>query len=501
MKITFISLFPDLTAFGLRSVASCLKREGFEVQLIFLPDPGFDKIQSTEERSRYSYPEKMMEQLETLARDSDLVGISLFTCYFPQAVLLSKRFRALKIPVLWGGKHPSAVPEESLKYADMVCVGEGEEAVLELADKMQKGKDYFNTQNFWFSTPEGIIRNPVRPLMKDLDSLPLIDYSFCPHHVWLKDKEAIEPLNDELLKRFLPRDPFSEGGRVYQTLSTRGCPYNCTYCYTFKGLYKDQQYVRQRSADNIIRELETIKNRYNFVTHISLCDDEFIAQKIEKLEEFSKKYKERIGLSLSCLGSPRTVNEEKIKILVNAGLRLIQMGIETVSENGKKVYERTIPNTRIMAAVETINKYRDNIIPEYDFIIDNPYETTEDILENIRFILKIPRPYHLNIFSLVLFPGTKLYQRALEGGTISNTEENYLKVYKNYEKRYLNLIFQLFNYRIPGHIIRAMISRPMVFLFETKGFGCILFFIRDVLKKTKFWRLLNRLRIIRAPHG
>ncbi|MBI3008510.1 MAG: B12-binding domain-containing radical SAM protein [Candidatus Omnitrophica bacterium] len=501
MKITFISLFPDLTAFGLRAVASFLKRENHEIQLIFLPDPDFDRIQSPEERSRYTYPETMMEQLEFLVKDSNLVGISLFTCYFPQAVLLTKRFKALKIPVLWGGKHPSAVPEGSLKYADIVCVGEGEEAVLELVSKMQRGKDYLNTQNFWFSTPEGIIKNPVRPLLKDLNSLPLMDYSFCPHYVWLKDKGTIEPLNDEILKRFLPRDPFSESGRVYQTLSTRGCPYNCTYCYTFKGLYKDPQYVRQRSVDNIIKELETIKKRYDFVTHISLCDDEFIAQKIEKLEEFSKKYKKRIGLSLSCLGSPRTVNEEKIKTLVNAGLCLIQMGIETVSENGKKVYERTIPNTRIMAAVETINKYRNSIIPEYDFIIDNPYETTEDILENIRFILKIPRPYHLNIFSLVLFPGTKLYQNAMESGAINNAEENYLKVYRNYEKRYLNLIFQLFNYPVPGSIMRFLISMPMVFLFETKGLGRFLFYIMDVLKKTNIRKFMDRFRAIRVPHG
>ncbi len=502
MKVTFFSPFPDINAFGLRTLAYYLHRGGHDIQIIFLPDPAFDKLRSVEERDRYAYPESLMEQVEKLAEGSDLVGVSVFTAYVVQAVQLSKRFKKLNVPVLWGGKHPSALPEESIKYADMVCIGEGEEAALELLDKMQKGVDYTDTRNFWFNLPDGSVKkNPVRPLTQDIDQFPIPNYTFCPHFIWLKDKGTVVPLDASIVEKFMLRDPFSKGreGRVYQTMMTRGCPFSCTYCYTFKSLYKGQRYVRHRDIEDVISEIEAVKKTYGFVTHVSLCDDEFLALDIEKIREFTEKYKSRIGLSLSCLASPLNTSDEKLALLADAGLCAIQMGIQTLSEAGKKVYRRNISNAKVMAAVESIHRYKGRVLPLFDFIIDNPYESKDDILETLRFITEMPRPYHLNLFSLTLFPGTELYQKALDDGLITKDEYS-MKVYRVYEKKYLNLIFQLLNYRIPIPVIKVLISKPAMAVFETKVVNTILFSTIGILRSTKILRFIKRLTGFRLPN-
>ncbi|MHA2283339.1 MAG: B12-binding domain-containing radical SAM protein [Promethearchaeota archaeon] len=492
MKLTFISPSNDLMAFGIRAIASYLNMKGFETQLFFLPDPTYENIRSLKERLNYTYPEKMLDQLKDLCRDSDLVGISLFSCYFPQAVQLSRMFQSLGIPVMWGGKHPSALPEKSLKYADMVCVGEGEYAVLELVDKMQRGKDYSTTQNFFFSTPNGIKRNAIRPLMMDLDQLPLPNYTFSPHYVWLKDKEVIAHLSTEILKDILAKDPLESNGRLYWTMASRGCSYNCTYCYTFKQLYKGQKYQRRRSIENLIRELEIIKEMYGYITHVIISDDDFISYSTDEIREFAQKYRERVGLHLSCNINPVNITKEKLELLVDAGLSMIQMGIQSVSTNGKRIYKRAIPNAKIMAAAEAVNSHKSKVFPMYDFIIDNPYETKNDILETLRFLLKLPKPRDLNLYSLIFLPGTEIYSKALSDGLLKESEINYVKVFKSHDIRYLNLIFFLAKCNVPRLVLNVLISKPAVLIFERKWFSYCLAHIIPLLKKIKIQRLLRK---------
>ena len=496
MKITFISPYPDLTGFGVRAIASFIEQEGFETQIIFLPDPVYEKMSSLQERIRYTYPDTMIEQLTALTKDHDLIGISLFSCYFPQAVHLSRVFKGLKKPVLWGGKHATAAPDVALAHADMVGLGEGEIPVLDLVSRMREGRDYFDTPGFWFASSKGVKRNPVGPLLTDLDELPLPNYNFCPHYVWLREEERIVPLDTQVLRNFFSKDPFAGAGGVYWTMSSRGCPFNCSYCYTYRKLYRGQRYVRRRSSENLIRELELVKKQYEFVTFVNICDDEFLSRDSEDIREFSWKYKERVGLPLSCLGSPLNVTEEKLGLLVDAGLSAIQMGVQTVSENGKKAFRRNIPTTKLKAAIGTINKFSSRLLPIYDFIIDNPYETKEDVLENLRFILTIPRPCHFHMFSLLFLAGTYLYQKGIEDGLIEESEENYVQVYRNYCIRYLNIVFMLVNVNTPRVILRILLCRPMVFIFErewfTRCFTPVMAAVRRVPIIKKF--LSNRLK-------
>lgn len=147
MKIILISPYPDITSFGIRTISAYLKQGGHQTKMIFLPDPYGDNIAYGIKR----YDERILDCLIPLCEDSDIIGITLMTNFFDGAVQITEKIkRKLVKPVIWGGIHPTVRPEECLKYADIVCIGEGEDAIQELLDNMQTGKPYDDTQNIWF---------------------------------------------------------------------------------------------------------------------------------------------------------------------------------------------------------------------------------------------------------------------------------------------------------------------------------------------------------------
>ena len=144
MKISLISIYPDVQSFGLRTISACLKKEGHDVDLFFL---------TREFRERYE--EKTMNDLLNLTKKSDLVGISLMSNFWDNAIQITRKVKQNhNIPVVWGGTHPTVRPDECLDHADMVCIGESEEAMIELTRKMEKGEYYYNVKGMGFKTNE-----------------------------------------------------------------------------------------------------------------------------------------------------------------------------------------------------------------------------------------------------------------------------------------------------------------------------------------------------------
>ncbi len=486
--ITLISPYPELSAFGIRSISSYLKKHGFKSRLIFLPDPEFE-IAATPDIS-YKYPDYVLNKVVELCRGSDLIGISFITYLFDRATQLTEKLkRDLTVPVIWGGKHASINPEEGLKYADIVCIGEGEEAMLELAEKIRSREDYTSVRSLQFKDKNnGIIRNPVSLLNQTIDLYGMPDYNMEEHYIWVKESEDIVPLNSSLVERYFEDEVYQRLGRKYLAMTSRGCPYNCSYCFTFKRLYPGLRYLRHRSIENIIDEFQVIKKNFSGVKVIEICDDSFFSRNVDEIKEFSRLYKENIGLPLICLAHPSTVTAEKLSFLVDAGLCIVQMGIESASERTKKLYNRSVSNERVLKAIQDINKFKGKLLPLYDFIIDNPYESRDDVFETLNFILKIPKPYRLQMFSLAFFPGTKLYEKAKEDGYIDvDDRANYRKIWTFFQERYHNYIFLLFNYQVPKFIMRLFINKLSIRLFDRNLFnrlgGMVLRFKRGLKLK------------------
>lgn len=419
MKIVLISLAEDIAALGVRSLAAYLKQYGHSVRLIFL------RGLSKKSNYIYQYPESVIKEVIELCQGSNLIGISVYTNYWDRVVQLTKELKAkLPQPILWGNLHPTVRPEESLRYADMICLGEGEEALLELVNKMEQGEDIYHIRNLWFKKQDQIIKNDPRPLIQNLDALPFCDFTSEDDYL-LDFHNRFRRVDLALFKEFLPRffNKNYELKTSFGILASRGCPHACSYCgnNARKRIYAGQCYLRFRSPEHIVKEIETNKERYPFITMISFIDDAFTAQRIEWLETFCKLYKERINLPFGCFASPETLNEEKLKLLIEVGLEHIGIGVQSGSDRIQKLYKRYIGSDKVLKVGGIIQKYIDKIAPPcYDIIVDNPYETDDDKLATLDLLLKLPSPYRLSLFSLVFYPGTDLNVLAKEDGILKD---------------------------------------------------------------------------------
>lgn len=445
-------------------MSSYLKEHGHKTQMIFLPyDPfmyGYDVKW---------YEESVLDEVISLCKGTDLIGITLMTNFLDGASQITNKLKSkIDIPIVWGGVHPTVRPEECLEYVDIICIGEGEDAMLELVNKMTNGADYSGTANLWIRSNGRIIKNHLRPLARNLDIYPIPDYSLDDHHILFDGH--IKPLEFELTKIVLGRGLISTHLKriAYQTMTGRGCPYTCTYCInnTLKNLYGRGNYFRWRSIDHVMKELLWVKETMPYVGHITLSDDAFFARNSKNLKEFCKEYKEKIDLPFSCYVNPLNVTEEKIEMVIDAGMNDIQMGIESGSKRIQKLFDREkMSNERMIKALRVINKYKDRIPPpHYDFIGDVPYETDEDKIETLKFISEMPKPFILRQFSLVLFPGTKLYQMAKEDGFINDEKQQvYAKNYRVLQVSYLNLLIYLVRSGyFPSLLLKFLISKPIV---------------------------------------
>jgi radical SAM superfamily enzyme YgiQ (UPF0313 family) len=445
MIVTLISVYETASAYGLRLLSSVLAQAGFETRLLFLP-------RETEglpwDGFRYPYPQAVLDQLAALAGGSNLVGISLTTNYFYNAAQITRHLRrSTRAKIVWGGIHPTVCPEECLEYADLVCVGEGEEALLELAHRLKDGGGHDGIDNIWYRQDGQIVRTPLRPLSDDLDAYQFPDYSLESSYVLHRGQ--IQPMNLELLYHYSPWAGRSDGVATYETVMARGCSYRCTYCCNnaLQAIYKGRWRVRRRSVENVISELGQVVARFPGFRQVQFNDDEFLSD-LETIRKFCSVYREAVGIPFVVVGfRPPMVDKERIGLLVDAGMKTLHMGIQTGSMNTMRhLYHRPVRREQILKATQVLAGFADRLDPPaFDLILDNPWETEEDQLETLSLLLEIPRPYQLQIFSLTLYPGTELYERGRREGLLHDEKSQIFEKHYvlEHERTYINCLFEL----------------------------------------------------------
>ena len=470
MKVSLVSPFPDITNHGLRTLSAVLRQHGHPTQLLFLPDYSGDESPVHRSLSQERYPRPVVEQFLERVRDARLIGLSVMTHYVDSARQLTRaiheRYGTDKL-VIWGGFHPSARPEECLHHADLVAVGEAEDLILRLVEHLEAGEldDLSPVPSLAWKHGGRVVRNPMAPLEQDLDTYPPPDVSGEDH--WVLHRGALHPLGPDLLHHFLRTGSISRlYGRVgYQTMTGRGCPHCCAYCgnsYT-RGLYPGERYVRFRSVEHVLGELEEVKRRLPFVDLFWFSDDSFFARPLPDLLDFCEQYARRIGVPFYLLGSPRTITEDKLAAVVEAGLLGIQMGIEHGSPRIQSLFQRGgMSNEEILRAAHLVARYTDRIQPpQYDLVYGLDYETLDDRLDTLRLIARLPKPYRLQVFSIVYYPGTALHSLAVRDGLIvDERDEIYDRMYSERHDSYTNtLLFLARGGRFPHRLLEVLASR------------------------------------------
>jgi anaerobic magnesium-protoporphyrin IX monomethyl ester cyclase len=335
----------------------------------------------------------------------DLVCFSSTTNQFEHVRTLSTWVKELDLPVLLGGVHATLAPEEAILHPaiDFVCIGEGEYPTLELANALQNGESTENIRNIWSKEDKIIKRNEIRPLISNLDELPFPDREIFDYKTILKNN-----------------------GYRADIIAGRGCPFSCTYCSNnalrkvFDGKGK---YVRMRTVDNVLKEIEEITKKYELLS-LDFQDDTFTLNP-DWVKQFCEQYPKRFKVKFWCNSRPETLNKEIVAALKSAGCHTVAIGIESGNEwLRKNVLKRHTTNEQIINAFKIVT---DAGIGTYALnMIGLPYETAEMIEDTIK-INKIVSPtnYQLSIF--YPFPKTELWNLcATEGFITDQSRTNFM---------------------------------------------------------------------------
>jgi len=294
---------------------------------------------------------------------------------------------------VFGGPHPTFFPEMiNEDGVDAIIIGEGEYTIIELIEALDKKTNYTNISGCWIKKDKHIYKNTARPLVDDLDLIPIPDREIMYDH-------------DNNLKEFGEK----------RILIGRGCPFKCTYCFNnnFSKIYgHDWNKVRKRSVDNVIKEVKEIKKKY-VIEFIRIVDDTFIMGRKEWLEEFSIKFKNEVNIPFFCNVRANLVTPKIAKLLKNAGCFSVFLAVETGDEEIRNtVLKRNMSDKDLFDACSNLRKEK----IKYGFYnilclpVDNAYEVD---LKTLRLNIKLkPDMAWSSIFTP--FPKTEMGQYSIE---------------------------------------------------------------------------------------
>lgn len=450
MRVIFVVEDFNAEYMGIMYISALLKTKGFKTEAV---------------QGEYNRIKKRLQHHEPT-----ILAYSTPTVLLNKFLYINRRIKEeFKVFSVFGGPHATFCPEMiEDKGVDAVCMGEGEYAMAELAVCLDNSCSPRTISNLWIKEEGNIYKNSMRPLISQLDELPFPDRSL-----------------------FAGVPSFRKGQIAFST--NRGCPYDCSYCFNplYDRLYgNDERKVRHRSVDNLISEIKEVRNK-NGLRLVYFSDDTFIFSRVW-LEEFSFKYKEKIGLPFYCLVRPNLIAADTVRLLKDAGCALMLMGVECGDDYYlEKVLKRGMTAEQILNAARTIkssgvrfNTYNMIGLPGSSFATE---------MKTLDLNIKC-RPNYAKAMLLSVYPGTRLcfdrgekkladgrFESQIFGGhwILSRTFKSPL------QKRRLENLY---------HFFPIVCKCPFLFYFV--GFLSklpvrpLLFFIHLVLKGFSFWRVL-----------
>jgi len=421
MRCVLVAIGWENIAF--EALSAMLKRHGHEVHLVYDQALFDDKNYLCIKWLANLLDQKDLVLQRIIELEPDIVGFHVQTIQYQQMRKLAAELKKYyRVPVIFGGIHPHSAPDAVLlahdPAVDMICLSEGEYPLLELCNSMASGKIDYSIRNIWFRLEGGkIIKNPVRPLIENIDDLPIID------------KELFEP-----------HYPMKYS---YLSCPSRGCPFDCSYC-SLSFLAQEAQKlkgkrVRERSVDSLIEELKIHVKKYQ-PPYIDFRQPVMYSRESWALE-FFPKYKEEIGLPFRCFSHPQLITEPVVRAMKDAGCYAIQIGIECWDEEIRRVLlNRCETNEQIIRATEIMERIGQYYA--YDYILGlprlphkNPDGTTTPLNEDevyaslhqelmgfAEFLAPLRYCYRIAPFMTQYMPGTALIQHGINAGELNDEE-------------------------------------------------------------------------------
>lgn len=395
-KVTFV--YPDVESLGIEYLMAVCSKEGYDIDFVYY-------------QAEDAYLGKKIKNIpfNQIARkiaktQPDIVAFSCVTDNYQYQLFCADAFREIMPDAItvFGGIHPTSVPEKVLKNKSVDCVAIGE-AEISFSNLLKNGR---RGESFAFPEKpiEGMVFKKDGELIGELKEGPLPDLNKLPFP------------HKDLYFSFL-KHSFSE----YRIMASRGCPYSCSYCFnSYINKSRVKSFIRRRAVDNVISELVWAKEQYP-LEHVLFTDDCF-ATDMQWITEFCGRYKKEIKLPFTCLANPNYIDKRIIEELSAAGCSNMQIGIQSLSEDlCSEIIHRNNNLSKIIRVIEDLKKF--NIMIQIDHMLGIPDDSLTKQEESILFYNKY-RPDLISIFWLTYYPKTAIVQIAQERNILTEKEIN-----------------------------------------------------------------------------
>ncbi len=396
MRVLFY--YRGIENLGVGYCMSMLKSHGHEIDLIF--DPGLDdnlfiKFPHLAWMNRH---EELLERARSFK--PDLIAMGCLTNLYPFATKMAEKLKESmpEVPILMGGHHAQALPDYVLSNPniDMACIGEGEIALLELANRMERGEDHTTVPTMWIKKDGLIHRNEMGPLQNELDEFPFPEKQLWYEYGCFKDN--------------------------LEVFTGRGCPFKCTFCniHYQREIFKGHgNFLRKRSIPNVIAELKENLQTYD-PQYVSVHDDNFTTNP-KWVEEFCEAYRKEINLPWYCFGYPTTIRPQLVSAMKAANCHTIFMGVDSGDPGIRRnMMERPMEDDLIKTAAKRILDA--GIGLQASCIYGSPGEQPEQMFKTLQMIDEI-KPTQSSAYVFYPFPKTKMYDASVQLGYLDEEGE------------------------------------------------------------------------------
>jgi len=386
---SYIHWFPQ----GLAYIAAVLIKEGYEVEIY--------------NQDVHHYPD---EHLTSYLDQNkfDIIGVSIIAGYYQYKKLLAisaaiEKSKQRPAHYIIGGHGPSPEPEYFLKKtnADAVVIGEGEETVLELFEAFANHSPLETIKGIAYRNGGDVLTNPRRELIKDIDSIPWPAYDLFPMEHY----------------RLLRMPHSSHSDFIMPLLSGRGCTFTCNFCYRMdKGF-------RPRSAQAIIEEIKYLKNKFN-ISYIAFSDELLMSSKQRTIEICEAFLAADLNIKWDCNGRLNYATPDVLSIMKKAGCVFINYGIEAYDNDVLKKMKKALTIRQIDKGIdETLAA---GISPGLNMLFGHIGDNRETLAAAVDFLIKHDDGAQMRTIRPVTpYPGSPLYDHAVEQGLIKDIEDFY----------------------------------------------------------------------------
>lgn len=365
------------------------------------------------EQDIHHYPE---EHLTELLNNEyyDVVGLSFIGGYYEyrKAIKISEAINNSKQRPFYvvGGFGPSPDPIYFIKKlkCDAVVVGEGEITIVDMLRRLSEKKSLENVLGLVYKDNLGnIVKNPVRSLIEDIDSIPMPAYH----------KFNIEHY------RLLRLPNCTKTDFIMPVLSGRGCTFTCNFCYRMdKGF-------RGRSNEAIIEEIKYLQKNYR-ITYIAFSDELLMSSKQRTISLCEDIIRANLNIKWDCNGRLNYATPEILKLMKRAGCVFINYGIESFDDQALKNMDKALTTKQIVKGIEATLEA--GISPGFNIIFGNIGETRETLMKGVEFLLKYDDGAQMRTIRPVTpYPGSPLYYHAIQKGLLKDIEDFYENKHTN----------------------------------------------------------------------